>query len=370
MRPAIAITTPLGRCDVFVGRGLLEKLGELKPIAQASCLGVLYDHHTKELFSRSVKRGLEGHSPIGLEVRAGERSKTMATASRLLESLAEGGADRRSLLVACGGGVVTDLGGFVASLYMRGVDWVAVPTTLLAAVDAAIGGKTGVDLPQGKNLAGTIHPPKAVVIDLDAFRSLSARQWRSGLAEVVKIALALDGDFFELLERQAERSVLKPENPQIDAIVRRAIALKAHVVERDERDAGIRRVLNLGHTTGHALEAATAYRRFLHGEAVAIGLRVACELAVERGLLDAAARDRAIKLLTRWQLPMTWPEDIAIEKIVTLARLDKKAHAGTLQFVLPTAIGRATVEPVPARDLERAIRNSIHRSSGTRRRAL
>ncbi|MBL8693305.1 MAG: 3-dehydroquinate synthase [Planctomycetes bacterium] len=354
MRPAIAVTTPLGRCHVFLGRGLLASLGALKPIAEASCLGALYDHHTKELFGRIVKRGLKRRSPIELEVRAGERSKTMATASRLLEVLAEGGADRRSLVVACGGGVVTDLGGFVASLYMRGVDWVAVPTTLLAAVDAAIGGKTGVDLPQGKNLAGTIHPPKAVVIDLDAFRSLSARQWRSGLAEVVKIALALDGDFFELLEREAERGALEPENPQIEAIVRRAIELKAHVVERDERDSGIRRVLNLGHTTGHALEAATGYRRFLHGEAVAIGLRVACELAVERTTLRRSDADRVVRLLSSCGLQTAWPFRLRVEQTLRRAALDKKAEGGRLRVILPTKIGSAAVTSAEWRDLARA----------------
>lgn len=350
------IATPLGRCEVRVGEGLLARLGELAAIAEATGIALVSDRTTDALFRERIEGALRDARPYArASFPPGEPHKTLDTAGSILALLAKARLDRGAVVVAVGGGVVTDLAGFVASVYLRGVRWVAVPTTLLGMVDAAIGGKTGVDLPAGKNLVGTLHPPAAVLADLDALATLPPRERAGGLAEVVKIGAAADSQLFSELEaRGAELLACAPG--ALRGVVEQAIEAKARLVERDERDAGARLALNFGHTAGHALETATGYQRFHHGEAVAIGMRVACELSLARGLLGAADAARLGALLGALGLPFAWPADVDPAAVLPFLANDKKALGGALRAVLLRAIGSASIETAGAEEIAAAIR--------------
>jgi 3-dehydroquinate synthase len=274
-------------------------------------------------------------------VPPGESQKTLRRLGWLLEQMQAAGLDRSSAVVALGGGVIGDLAGFAAAVYMRGIPYVQTPTTLLAQVDSSIGGKVGVDLPQGKNLAGAFHQPAAVFADLDTLRTLPAREFRQGLAEVVKHAIIADARFFEYLE--ARRVPLLRRDPAVLLhVVRRSCQIKAAVVSRDEREAGERALLNYGHTFAHALETWGGYRKYRHGDAVAVGMVAAAKLSERRGWLrsDELARIRA--LLAAMRLPIAASEAPPQELLAIMAA-DKKARGGRLRFVLPRVVGAAAI---------------------------
>jgi len=324
--------------DVVVGRGAWRELRRLTGYSSAFILT------ERRLWKRWGKRfiqesGLALVSP--LLVPTGEQSKSLKMVEQLARELWERGADRRSLLVALGGGVVGDLGGFVASAYMRGIDCVQIPTTVVAQVDSAIGGKTGVNVGAMKNLVGAFHPPRLVLADPGVLASLPARAFCSGLYEVVKHAI-LDGpEFFAQLEERLPR--LRPgEGRILGAIIERAARVKVDVVCRDEREAGLRRVLNLGHTFGHALEEATAYRRFLHGEAVAWGLLAVTRLAELLGTMAPGEGERIARLVRRVGLlpPL---RHIPAQRILELLPRDKKAVGGQIHWVIPERIGKVRI---------------------------
>jgi 3-dehydroquinate synthase len=276
-----------------------------------------------------------------LFVPSGEESKSLRMVENVAARLLEQGADRRTLLVAFGGGMVGDLGGFVASTYMRGIDCVQVPTTLLAQVDSAMGGKTGVNVGAMKNLLGTFYPPRLVVADPVVLGSLDRRAFRSGLYEVVKHAILDSPGFFHLLEAQIG-SLHPAEGRTLEPILARAAQVKINVVSRDEREAGLRRVLNLGHTFGHALEEATAYRRFLHGEAVGWGLLAVTRLAELLGVLRPSVAGRIARLVRRvGQLPTI--HDLPASRVLALVPRDKKAIGGQIHWVLPQRIGKVQI---------------------------
>jgi len=262
---------------------------------------------------------------------------------RIAAALLARGADRRSLLVAFGGGVVGDLGGFVASTYMRGIDCVQAPTTVVAQVDSAIGGKTAVNVRAMKNLVGTFSPPRLVLTDPAVLASLSRRTFRSGLYEVVKHAILSEPSLFRLLESKVAR-LEASQTSTLETIVARAAQVKVDVVSSDEREGGLRRVLNLGHTYGHALEEVTGYRRFLHGEAVAWGLLLVTRLAVLLGALDSSSAKRVVNLV-RQVGPLPTIKDIRVERILRLLPSDKKAVGGKIHWVLPEAVGKVRVTP-------------------------
>ncbi|MGH9398040.1 MAG: 3-dehydroquinate synthase, partial [Terriglobia bacterium] len=276
-----------------------------------------------------------------LFVPAGEASKSLRMLERLAGQLLKLGADRRSLLVLFGGGVIGDLGGFLASVYMRGVDCVHVPTTVLAQVDSSIGGKTAVNLKEMKNLIGTFYPPRLVVSDSRVLSSLSSRNFRSGLYEVVKHAMLEGTGFFAQLEKCA--GSLGPENvAALEPILPHAAKVKINVVNYDEREANLRMTLNLGHTFGHALEEVTHYERFVHGEAVAWGLLAISRLSQRLGMLKAAEGERMERLV--WRLgPLPSIRDLSAAKILRLLPQDKKAIAGKVQWVVPEKIGKVRV---------------------------
>lgn len=274
---------------------------------------------------------------VTLEVPDGEAAKTLEQAGRLWREMVAAGGKRDSRVVALGGGSVGDLAGFAAGCFLRGVEVVQAPTTLLAQVDAAIGGKTGIDLPEAKNAVGLFHHPAAVVADTDVLATLPRRELAAGLVEAVKMALVLDAELFERLESRLE-PLLAAEPEALAPAVAAAAAAKAAVVERDPAEAGERRVLNLGHTLGHALESALGYRGLLHGEAVAYGLLFALRLAAPRGL-DPEVAARARGLLGRLGLPPLPVADLDAETLLGFVRRDKKAREEGVAWVLPTALG-------------------------------
>jgi 3-dehydroquinate synthase len=282
---------------------------------------------------------------------SGESQKALVTASHLYDGLAEIRADRHTLVVAVGGGVIGDLAGFAAATFNRGLPLLMVPTTLLAMVDSSVGGKVGVNHPKAKNLIGAFHQPAGVWIDTAALDTLPDREYRSGLAEVVKYGVILDADFFAWLESNAD-AVLRRDAEAVRYIVGRSCRLKADVVERDERETtGLRAVLNYGHTFAHAFETVGGYGVWLHGEAVSAGMLCASLLAERRGLIDHTATERQHRLLETFGLP-TAPRDWPADELIAVMRNDKKASAGRLRFVLPRRIGEAALfDDVPEADV-------------------
>jgi 3-dehydroquinate synthase len=277
-----------------------------------------------------------------LTVTAGEASKSLRQASRLFEKLPGLKLDRQSFVIALGGGVVGDLAGFVAATYLRGLALVQVPTSLLAQVDSSVGGKTGVNLPQGKNLVGVFYQPRLVLADTDTLATLPERELRAGFAEVIKHGAIRDAEFFAWLERH-HTAVLRREGEAVTHAVRRCCEVKAGIVSADEREAGIRMFLNFGHTIGHAMEALTEYFGLLHGEAVAMGMCCAGQLSVKRAGLPAVEATRLQALIAASGLPTRLGENYRLEQLLDAMRLDKKARAGKLQFVLLKRIGEAVV---------------------------
>lgn len=292
--------------------------------------------------------------PITLFLPPGEEHKTLKSAEALLRGMVQAGGDRGSLLIAFGGGIVGDVGGFVASIFMRGIPYVQVPTTFLAQVDSSIGGKTGVNLPEGKNLVGSFHQPLAVFADIGLLGTLSDRELRAGLMESVKAGIIRDRSLVRFMEEHVEQ-VLGREPKALEKVIAASIRMKAGVVNQDERESGLRMILNFGHTVGHAIEQATGYRKLLHGEAVGWGMIAALYLARERGTISRAQFDRLERLVHLYgPLP---PLKLRPARVVAAAGSDKKNIGGVRRFVLPIGIGDAgVVEDVMPAELEAAVR--------------
>jgi 3-dehydroquinate synthase len=339
----ISVRTASGNYSVIYGRGALRRAGVLaERLADSAGPLVLSSPRVWKLWGPSLTARFPGWNPDSNSDRRilfddREASKRLASVEGICRQLARAGADRRTVLVALGGGVVGDVAGFVAATYLRGVRVVHVPTTLVAQVDSAIGGKTGVNLPEGKNLVGAFYQPCQVIVDPEVLRTLPARQFRAGIYEVIKYAVIGDAGLFEFLERRLG-NVLRRDAATLDYIVPRCIRAKAAVVRRDERESGLRQILNFGHTLGHALESATRYRRFLHGEAVAWGMMGATLLAVADGRLDFEDAIRILHLAARvGRLPPL--DGLRGDRIVEIIRGDKKSRQGRAQWVLPRKIG-------------------------------
>jgi 3-dehydroquinate synthase len=340
--------------DVIVGSGALSELGAL--LAGRRRVAVVSQATVAEHHADAVRRAA-GNTELFL-IGEGEPAKTLATVERVARDLAGWGLLRDDVVVALGGGVVGDVAGFTAAVYHRGVAVVQVPTTLLAQIDAAVGGKTGVNLPEGKNLIGSFHQPTSVVADIDTLRTLPEREYRSGLGEVAKYALIalLSRDPSELTDLvEAGPEVIRRRDVDgLTELVYRCVQLKADVVARDpEEHTGVRAVLNYGHTLAHALEASGEYGELLHGEAVAVGLVFAGRLAAALGRIDAAAAERHRRIVSALGLPGRAPEGVEASKLLELMRRDKKARGG-LTFVLPGPSGFERVDDPPAPALESA----------------
>jgi 3-dehydroquinate synthase len=294
------------------------------------------------LYMERVAAGLEGLHWSSFLLDDGEAHKTFANVGRALEALGQLGATRDACVIALGGGVVGDLAGFTAACWMRGIDFIQMPTTLLAMVDSSVGGKTGVNLPVGKNLAGAFHQPRAVLADLDTLATLPEREYRAGLAEVVKGAAIGDELFFSWLEQHADALAARDSATVLEAIARK-VRYKADVVARDETEQGERALLNLGHTFGHALETAGHYTALLHGEGVAIGMLLAAQLSERLDMSAATDSSRLRQLLEKLGLPTSIPPGMDAQQLLALMRLDKKNTAGSLRLILWRGIGRAEI---------------------------
>ena len=330
--------------EIHIGSDWLPQLMPwLDFIPRTSAIMIITDANVAEI---AGGRMLELMRSVGFKVElaefpGGEDHKTLTTVRALTEKMVEFGLDRHSTVIALGGGIPGDEAGFAASVYMRGIRYIQVPTTLLAQVDSSVGGKTGGNLPQGKNLVGTFHQPSLVFIDVSFIKTLPEREYLTGLAEVIKYGIIWDSSFFDYLEQN--QTALGGRDPEcLQHMVHRCCSIKADIVAQDETEGGIRALLNLGHTFGHALEALTGYHRYNHGEAVAIGIVLAARLAAESGMLSPEDHDRIKNLIFSLGLPTTY-ERLASSDIINQMRKDKKSVGGRLQLVLPTGIGTCQI---------------------------
>ena len=338
--PSFRVETPQGCYDAIVERGIIGRAAEFVP-ARAGKVFVVSTDDVWRHQGAALTTGLRDVAHEVLYLPGGEENKRMAPLEDLAERMVLAGGDRSSVVAAFGGGIVTDMGGFLAAIFMRGIPVIQIPTTLLAQVDAAVGGKTGVNLESGKNLVGSFHQPIAVLIDPSALDTLPEREYRAGLWEIVKAGIIREPELFDFLaERSADVLAQTPE--AVDHIIADSVRMKCEVVSADEREGDLRRILNLGHTFGHALEAETAYRRFLHGEAVAFGMRAAVRLGESTGHLSAADAEKMIELIGRYG-PILSLDGIAAERLLARLVHDKKTVRGKVHFVLPVRIGAAEV---------------------------
>lgn len=319
---------------VNIGPGLLKQAGVLASgVVRPGRCALISDSNVAPLYAERVSKSLSavGFDVVTLVSPAGEKSKSMGEASSLCEQMISAGLDRSSVVCALGGGVVGDLAGFVASIFYRGIPFIQVPTTIVAQVDSSVGGKTGVNASGGKNLIGAFHQPRLVIADTDTLATLPTREFNEGFAEVIKHAAIRDFAMLDALD-------------DLPALIARNVAIKAAIVAEDEFETkGVRALLNFGHTIGHGIENAAGYGRYLHGEAISLGLVAACRLSVEKAGLDPAVCDRIFSALAAYDLPMNLPQDIKTEDVLTAMRKDKKFLGGSVRFVLLKGPGEAFV---------------------------
>ena len=343
----VRVNLPERGYEILIQEGLIDRVGEvLLPLTKGPHVVVVTNEVVKGFYGARLVRGLKvaGFRPTVLCLPDGERTKSMKWVSAILDELVRRRYERRTVLLALGGGVTGDLAGFAASIYLRGIPFVQVPTTLVAQVDSSIGGKTGVNHPLGKNLIGSFYQPRLVVSDPGVLRTLPAREYRAGLAEVIKYGVIADAGFFEFLEANTGR-ILDLDPEAIHRIIRTSATVKAVVVSEDEREGDRRRILNFGHTVGHAVETVTKYRRYKHGEAVAIGMVMAAKLAVQLGVADAQVVERIRALVRTAGLSDRLPAYPAAAFLRAM-RQDKKVQDRRIHFVLPDRIGHVSVQPV------------------------
>ena len=323
---SVNIDLPERGYTVFIGSGLLGKPHEALSVPENSSALIVSNETVAPLYLASLSASLAGARVDSLILPDGESFKTMASWSKIIDKLIDMRASRDATLFTLGGGVIGDMGGFAAATYMRGINFVQIPTSLLSQVDASVGGKTGFNHPSGKNLVGAFHQPGAVVIDIDTLDTLPDREFSAGLSEVVKIAAVRD-----------EAGVLT-------TLIRRSVENKASVVVEDEREAGVRALLNFGHSFAHAIETLTDYRMYLHGEAVSIGMMIATRLSEIRGMARPGLSDRLGRLLSAFDLPLEVPEQVATDAILDTLKLDKKVMAGSLRLILIESAGHGFID--------------------------
>jgi len=338
--PSWLVQTAEHTYEATIGRGCLSGLGEAVP-PSASRLFVITEQSVWKLHGDAVGRALGSRPAEVLFFPGGEVNKRLACVEELAEQMVSRGGDRSSAVIAFGGGIVGDVGGFTAAVFMRGVPLIQVPTTLLAMVDAAVGGKTGVNLRSGKNLVGAFHQPLAVLIDPELLATLPDREYRAGLYEIVKSGVIRDAALFRLMSERAA-DILAHEPQALERAISDSVRIKAEVVSADEREGGLRRVLNFGHTFGHALEAETRYERFLHGEAVAFGMNAAVHLAMMEHMLPHDEGRRILECVGAYG-PIPSREGIDPRQLVKRLVSDKKTVRGRVHFVLPEHIGSVTI---------------------------
>lgn len=343
---------------IIIESGCLRKTGEaLRRLHIANRFCLIVDEKVASLYGETVRDSL---SQAGLEVTyltfpAGEQSKNLTLFATLCSQLAEAGIDRGDAIIALGGGVTGDLAGFVAASYMRGIPFVQIPTTLLAQVDSSVGGKTGVDIPEGKNLVGAFYQPRAVFIDTSVLHTLDKQEFLGGMAEVIKYGVIRDKDFFYYL-RDNREAILNRDEEALRYVISTCCRIKAAVVAEDERESDVRRILNFGHTIGHAVEAVSGYS-LIHGKAVAIGMVAAARLAVKKGLVSLETSELIRETLEQYGLPTEIPSGYSTDRIKPYLFTDKKSVKGKIAYILPRSIG----EVVIASDVEDEIVDEVLR---------
>ena len=339
------VQVPLGHRSyaIKVDGGLLARLGaECAQLKLGQRCAVITDSNVGRKFAKAALKSLSdsGFQPVLITVPAGEKSKCLTVVEKCFDQLTKHRLERKSFIVALGGGVVGDLAGFVAATYLRGIPFVQVPTSLLAQVDSSVGGKTGVNLKAGKNLVGAFHQPQLVLCDLDALKTLPKREYISGLAEVIKYGVIYDASLFAQLERNLPK-LLQRDAATLGAVVARCCAIKADVVGQDETESGLRAILNFGHTIGHAIENSSGYGKFLHGEAISIGQVAAAKLSHQILGLPSNDAERIEQLFVRAGLPVKIKlTDVQRKKLFAAMKLDKKVSGGEIKFVLASKIGK------------------------------
>jgi 3-dehydroquinate synthase len=359
----LTITTPTASYPILIGPNLLSTLPEqLAALGLRGALWLVADAAAYAHYGPAIEESLRaaGYRLSCYQVPSGEATKDLSVAADLYSWMIGGGVERRDALLALGGGVAGDLAGFVAATVLRGIAFVQLPTTLLAMVDSAIGGKTGVNHPLGKNLIGAFHQPRLVLADTTSLATLPARELSAGMAEVIKHGVIRDAGLFEQLEQsRLEIGDWRSTDPNLQSLIshliRRAVKVKVDVVNADERETGERMLLNYGHTLGHAIEAAAGYGVLLHGEAVAIGMTLAARIAERLDMFDMASVERQDRLLEAYGLPTAIPPGIVPQQLIELTLRDKKVRAGRVRWVLPTAIGAATLRDDVPEELVRVV---------------
>ncbi len=362
----IPVKLPHGSYDIVIqspegprGHNLIQLGSQMRARGLAGKALVVSHPGIAKHFAEKLMQGLQqaGFAAHLFLLPAGERCKTLRSVARIYDAALSFGLERSSTLIALGGGVIGDMVGFAAATWLRGIPWVQVPTSLLAMVDAAIGGKTGVNHPGGKNLIGAFYQPRLVWMDPTVLQTLPRREFTSALAEVIKYGVIQAADLFEFLEKQPRLGRYTDFAPSdLHYLLRRCAECKAWVVQQDEREGGLRAILNYGHTLGHALETVTGYRRYLHGEAVAIGMVAAGEIARRLGWWSATEAERQRHLIERAGLPSHWPAGIPWEAVLQVMQADKKVKQGRIRFVLPRRIGQAELtDQVELADVQAAL---------------
>ena len=352
----IRVQSSGGPYSVVAGVGVIDHAErEIAKLGSFSSMHIVSSPKVWRAAGKTVERGLRLSLRNALHLfNDAESAKHLGSVERIARSLCRAGADRKSLIIAVGGGVVGDVAGFAAACYLRGVALVHIPTTLVAQVDSSVGGKTGVNLPEGKNLVGAFYPPRLVITDPDLLRTLAEREFRGGLAEVVKHAVIADAPMFARLEKDLDE-ILRRDREALGSLIPRNVAIKARVVSHDERESGLREILNFGHTFAHALESATRYRNYRHGEAVAWGMMAAAFLGHELKVTPAVDASRIISLVRRLEPLPPWPS-LSPGTLLGVMRSDKKSRSGVLRFVLSPRIGQAsTYDAVPQQAVERVL---------------
>lgn len=343
---------------IEIGNGILGDLGHrLKDLDLSKKVSIITNPTVSNLYGKPVMEGLKksNFEPAITEIPDGEEYKTLLWISHLYDELLSYRLERRSPVIALGGGVIGDMAGFVAATYMRGIPYIQVPTTLLSQVDSSVGGKTGVNHILGKNMIGLFYQPSLVWIDLKTLSTLPDRELKAGLAEVIKYGVISDSDLFEYLEKNIEK-ILSLDETSLTHIIKRSCEIKADVVSRDEREAGLRSILNFGHTIGHAIETLTNYTLYKHGEAIAIGMLYEARIAHRMGLCNKEVVERLNGLIKRAGLPSKLPE-IALDKIIEAMQIDKKVKDGGLRIVLPESIGQVTLQHLDDVIIKSALKN-------------
>lgn len=346
MTPKHQLNVDLGERSypIFIGGNLLDNGKLITDYIKGSSAVIVSNTTVSPLYMEKVEAALRSADTRydSVILPDGEQYKTLQSMETIIDTLIEKRHDRKTTLIALGGGVIGDLGGFAAAVYQRGINFIQIPTTLLSQVDSSVGGKTGVNHPSGKNMIGAFYQPQCVIADTSTLSTLNDRELSAGIAEVIKYGLIHDAEFFDWLELNMPALIARDEAALSHAILR-SCEIKAEVVAIDEKESGIRAILNLGHTFGHAIESAMGYGNWLHGEAVSAGMVMAADLSLRHGWIDEGVKQRAINLLEQARLPVNPPKDMTPEQYMDIMAIDKKVDQGMIKLILLKAMGKAVI---------------------------